>query len=47
MGGTTAPALDCSSLGVANDDQTIIVVTEGPDNSTPTAHGLYIVTLDQ
>jgi hypothetical protein len=45
MCGTTAPAIDCSSLSVPNDGKTIIVVTTGTDNSTATPHGFNLAIL--
>jgi hypothetical protein len=45
MCGTTAPAIDCTSLSVPNDGKTIIVVTTATDNSTATPHGFNLAIL--
>jgi hypothetical protein len=45
MCGTTSPAVDCSTAGVANDDQTLIVVTTATNNTTGEPHGFNLVVL--
>jgi hypothetical protein len=37
--GTTPPGIDCTTLSLANDNQTIIVVTTDTTSSTAEAHG--------